>query len=233
MQMQRISRGKNIVEAGFEDGVLTVRFTKSGEYRWAGVPQDKFESLLRTPYPDRYFTQAIKSKFTVIQKPQKPVPVDVVFTDREDYYAGEERKVAERVAQAIAADNHKETRQERREVERKRYATMEIFRAEDGLTFEPEGHRYMLDGKRVMSLTQILEAAGLVDYSMVKPDVLAAKAALGTKVHEYTLWNDQGELDMDDLKPYTKYWTRVEGWRQFVQDFRFGRRWIGARCRVQ
>ena len=98
---------------------------------------------------------------------------------------------------------------------------MEFYRECDGLTFQADGHRYELDGKRIISLTQILSAAGLVDYSMVKLDVLATKAAFGTKVHEYTLWNDKGDLDMDDLKPYPKYWNRVEGWRQFCEDFSF------------
>lgn len=98
---------------------------------------------------------------------------------------------------------------------------MEFYRQADGLEFIEEGHIYKLNGNRVISLTQILDAAGLVDYSMVQPDVLAAKAKFGSKVHEYTLWNDQGELDMDDLKPYPNYWNRVEGWRQFVEDFKF------------
>jgi hypothetical protein len=98
---------------------------------------------------------------------------------------------------------------------------MQIYRKQDGLTFEQEGHRYTLDGKPLISLTQILSAAGMIDYSHVDPQVLANKAAFGTKVHEYCLWNDQGELDMDDLKPYPKYWNRVEGWRQFRHDFQF------------
>lgn len=98
---------------------------------------------------------------------------------------------------------------------------MDFYRECDGLTFQADGHRYELDGKRVMSLTQILSAAGLVDYSAVNPQVLADKAKFGTKIHEYTLWNDKGDLDMDDLKPYPKYWNRVEGWRQFCEDFKF------------
>jgi hypothetical protein len=98
---------------------------------------------------------------------------------------------------------------------------VEFYRKEDGLTFTEEGHRYEMNGQRIISLTQILDAAGLVDYSMVKPEVLAAKARFGTKVHQYCLWSDQGELDMDDLKPYPDYLSRVIGWQQFVEDFKF------------
>ena len=98
---------------------------------------------------------------------------------------------------------------------------MEFFRAADGLTFEEEGHIYKLNGQRVISLTQILDAAGLVDYSGVNPDVLKAKAQLGTKVHEFTLWSDQDDLELEDLKPYPNYYNRVLGWRQFREDFKF------------
>jgi hypothetical protein len=112
---------------------------------------------------------------------------------------------------------------------------MEFFRSEDGLEFSSEGHVYKLEGKRVISLTQILDAAGLVDYSAVNPDVLAKKAAFGTKVHEYTKWNDMGDLDMDDLVPYPDYWRRVEGWRQFVEDFHFqpDMNWCEIPCAVK
>ena len=97
---------------------------------------------------------------------------------------------------------------------------MELYRKENGLTFVEEGHRYELDGKRVMNLTQILDAAGLVDYSGINPDVLANKAKFGTKVHELTLWSDKDDLDIDDLNG-TPYLNRVLGWRQFVEDFNF------------
>lgn len=98
---------------------------------------------------------------------------------------------------------------------------MEFYREQDGLKFQEDGHIYTLNGNRVISLTQILDAAGLVNYDGIAPEVLANKAKFGTKVHTYCLWNDQGELDMNDLVPYPNYWNRVEGWRQFVEDFKF------------
>ena len=101
---------------------------------------------------------------------------------------------------------------------------MEFYRAEDGLTFEPESHRYLLNGKALISLTQILSAAGLVDYSMVQPDVLAAKASFGKKVHEYTMLLDTDDLEPDDrekLLTHPKYGPRLKGWLQFLEDFHF------------
>ena len=112
---------------------------------------------------------------------------------------------------------------------------MGLITQADGLTFVEEGHRYELKGQRLISLTQILDAAGLVDYSAVAPDVLANKAAFGTKVHEYTKWLDQAEITMDDVKPWPKYWARVEGWRQFCEDFNFcpDMNWCEVPCAVK
>lgn len=101
---------------------------------------------------------------------------------------------------------------------------MEFYRAEDGLTFTEEGHKYALQGKPLISLTQILDAAGLVDYSAVQPDVLANKAAFGTKVHEYTMLHDTDDLEPEDwtkLINHPKYGPRLKGWVQFCKDFHF------------
>jgi hypothetical protein len=101
---------------------------------------------------------------------------------------------------------------------------VEVFTPADGVTFTEDGHKYFLNGKPIpFSLTQLLELAGMSPYDGkgIDPAVLEAKAKLGTKVHEYTLWADQGELDWDELKPYTKYYNRVLGWKQFREDFHF------------
>ena len=100
---------------------------------------------------------------------------------------------------------------------------MEVFYPPD-VTFTEEGHIYYLKGQRIpFSLTQILELAGLSRQPTSATEIAARPAAAkrGTKVHEFTLWSDQGELDMDDLKPYPEYHNRVLGWQQFRADFRF------------
>ena len=101
---------------------------------------------------------------------------------------------------------------------------MEVYRPEDGVTFTEEPHAYYLNGKRIpFSLTQVLELAG-ISRQPTEPSEIAARPAAakrGTKVHEYTLWSDQGELDMDDLKPWPEYHNRVLGWQQFREDFHF------------
>lgn len=183
MEMHRLGfHAKNIISAGYDpvSGVLAVQF-KSGTYEYSGVPEAKYVSLCRVPYPDGYYTKAIKGQYPVTkQEPEAP-----------------------------------------KAPEPQKGNGMEFYREQDGLKFQDEGHIYTLNGNRVISLTQILDAAGLVNYDGIAPEVLAKKAAFGTKVHTYTLWNDQGELDMNDLVPYPNYWNRVEGWRQFVEDFKY------------
>lgn len=100
---------------------------------------------------------------------------------------------------------------------------MELFMPPE-VTFAEEGHVYHLNGQRIpFSLTQVLEVSGLSRQPSSATEIAARPAAAkrGTKVHEYTLWNDQGELDLDDLKPYPEYLNRVIGWRQFREDMHF------------
>jgi hypothetical protein len=92
-----------------------------------------------------------------------------------------------------------------------------------------------MDGKRIISLTQILDAAGLVYYPPEAEAAVKAKAPFGQKVHEYCLWMDRNDLDMDDLKAYPNYWNRVEGWRQFCEDFNYvcDMNWAEVPCAVK
>jgi len=47
-------------------------------------------------------------------------------------------------------------------------------------TFDPERHLYLVDGRPVPSVTQVLHSAALAaDYSMVPPDVLERKRIIG------------------------------------------------------
>lgn len=107
---------------------------------------------------------------------------------------------------------------------------MDIYFPADGMQFHSEdakgnpAHYYSLNGVRIpFSLTQIIELAGLSRQpgSAQESEAWVEKAKLGTKVHEYTLWADQGELELDDLKNYPAYYNRVLGWKQFREDFKF------------
>ena len=53
------------------------------------------------------------------------------------------------------------------------------------LEFNPESHEYTLDGKKLISVTQLMQRYGLApNYSGVDPAVLEAKAKYGTHIHE-------------------------------------------------
>ncbi len=83
------------------------------------------------------------------------------------------------------------------------------------LHFDPDAHVYRIDGNVVPSVTQLLKPIG-PDFSMVPPDVLEAKRALGTAVHLACEVDDEGDLDDDDLDPVLMPY--VSAWRKFKAD---------------
>ena len=67
----------------------------------------------------------------------------------------------------------------------------------DDFHFEEDGHKYVQQGKNRPSVTGLLKQYGLIDYSMVKPDVLEAKRKQGSMLHGWTERYDRlGEDDM-------------------------------------
>lgn len=71
--------------------------------------------------------------------------------------------------------------------------------APDMLTFDPVEHTYRMGGVRVPGVTSVLRP--LVDFSRVPPDVLAAKADLGRRVHLAAQLHDEDDLDEDSVEP--------------------------------
>lgn len=99
---------------------------------------------------------------------------------------------------------------------------IEVIRGDRVKLIETEDrHDYQLDGKPIPGCTSILQRCGYVDLSMVPTSVLKAKAEFGVKVHEYTLFYDEDDLDMNDLIDFPEYGRRVEGWAQFREDWEF------------
>ena len=64
-------------------------------------------------------------------------------------------------------------------------------------SFDPETHRYTVNGEAWPSVTQLLSEFKLVDFSMVPAERLEYKRVLGTRVHAATVLLDKGELDED------------------------------------
>ncbi len=80
------------------------------------------------------------------------------------------------------------------------------------LTFDAESHTYRFMGAPVPSVTTILRP--LNNFSRIDPDVLAAKADLGTRVHEACHFLDEDDLDEEtieaDVEPYLEAWKRFK-----------------------
>lgn len=85
----------------------------------------------------------------------------------------------------------------------------------DVLQFDEADHVYTLGGRVLPSVTQII-APLRPDLTMIPPDVLERKRALGTAVHLACELDDYDELDEDalddELRPY------LAAWRKFKAD---------------
>jgi hypothetical protein len=87
-----------------------------------------------------------------------------------------------------------------------------------GLTFDAATHTYTLDGVLVPSVTGILKASGLIDFSGIPDHVLAA----GTVVHEAVHYVNEGDLDHASfVADYPDLLGYVEGWLAFRQQRAF------------
>jgi hypothetical protein len=91
----------------------------------------------------------------------------------------------------------------------------------ENVCFEQEEHVYTVDGRRVLSVTQILQYAGYIGYAGINPAILAHAAWRGTLVHEATAHMDRGvdvysAFDLpEEIIPY------VSAYEKFVREFEF------------
>jgi hypothetical protein len=68
------------------------------------------------------------------------------------------------------------------------------------LTFTDLNHAYELDGVRVPSVTQVLQASGaMIDFSKIPQPILLAARDRGTTVHRAAHYWLEGDLDVDEF----------------------------------
>ena len=72
------------------------------------------------------------------------------------------------------------------------------------LTFDNSKHEYRFNGVVVPSVTQILKAVGLSDYSYIPTGVLQIATERGTVVHKIIEWYEQDILDASSIDPELK-----------------------------
>lgn len=68
-------------------------------------------------------------------------------------------------------------------------------------TFDPDTHRYAIDGIEVPSVTQVLDEERFIDFSKVPADTLAQAQARGTYVHTVLHYYLEGDFDLADVDP--------------------------------
>lgn len=69
------------------------------------------------------------------------------------------------------------------------------------LQFDDASHTYRLDGEVLPSVTQVLKAARLIDYSMIPQEILQAAAERGTAVHQALEGIDNGLAEPANVAP--------------------------------
>lgn len=80
--------------------------------------------------------------------------------------------------------------------------------------FAPVAHEYFLGDKRLISVTQAMNAAGLTDFSKIKPDVLEHAIQRGVAVHAACHYIDECDLNWatvsPEIEPYVRAWDRFK-----------------------
>lgn len=81
------------------------------------------------------------------------------------------------------------------------------------LRFDEAEHRYYLDGRRLPSVTQVLEDVGIIDYSKIPHETRETALERGRVVHLLTELDDLDELDESTVDPQLAGY--LEAWRRF------------------
>jgi hypothetical protein len=93
----------------------------------------------------------------------------------------------------------------------------------DMLVFDPFTHTYTLDGVRLPSVTQILQASRLIDFSKIPGPMLLEARDRGTTVHQALHYYNEDDIDLPafcaefpDYAPYIGAWVNFRAESGFV-----------------
>jgi hypothetical protein len=87
------------------------------------------------------------------------------------------------------------------------------------LTFDPARHCYFFNGSRVPNVTNVLQAAGLLDYDFLSSEQRELYLARGRAVHLAAQQHDEGSLAEESVSADTLGYLRA--WRRFRRDYAF------------
>lgn len=86
----------------------------------------------------------------------------------------------------------------------------------DGLALEDATHVYTLDGERLPSVTGILQASRLIDFSQVPTGILEAARRRGTTVHRAIHFYNERDLDVEAFgRDFPECAPYLQGWIAF------------------
>jgi len=90
------------------------------------------------------------------------------------------------------------------------------------LIFDDATHTYTLDGQVVPSVTGILKASGLIDFTGIPESILEAARVRGTTVHQAIAYSNDGDLDLEQFRiDFPDYVGYLEGWLKFCDQRKF------------
>lgn len=92
------------------------------------------------------------------------------------------------------------------------------------IEFDEQRHEYRVNGVLWPSVTQVLEGAGISDFSDVQPAVLRHSQERGTAVHRACWFCDNDDLDESSVDPEIAGY--LEAWRKFKRDMHWTSRFI-------
>lgn len=67
------------------------------------------------------------------------------------------------------------------------------------IDFDEDAHRYLVNGEEWLSVTQILERVGLIDFSHIPKNIRLAALARGRRVHKAAHYLCEGTLDWESV----------------------------------
>ena len=86
------------------------------------------------------------------------------------------------------------------------------------LAFEPLTHTYALDDVQVPSVTQVLKASGLIDFSRIPDPILEAARARGTAVHRAVHYFNEHDLKVDSFcADFPEYAGYLQSWMLMLE----------------
>lgn len=81
------------------------------------------------------------------------------------------------------------------------------------LTFDEKTHRYFMNGRAALGVSQILELSGISNFQFVNKDLLDRAQKFGTAAHSATVFSDRNTLDKSSLDaPLVPY---LDAWKLF------------------